>query len=59
MVAESASAKGLHSLIRGDCREGKKKKKKKPNNTLVCEAASGNSPHSFLPLEMQSMCTSR
>lgn len=29
MVAESASAKGLHSLIRGDCREGKKKKKKK------------------------------
>lgn len=59
MVAESASAKGLHSLIRGDCREGKKKKKKKTNNTLVCEAASGNSPHSFLPLEMQSMCTSR
>lgn len=64
MVAESASAKGLHSLIRGDCREGKKKKKKKKekkktNNTLVCEAASGNSPHSFLPLEMQSMCTSR
>lgn len=58
MVAESASAKGLHSLIRGDCREGKKKKKK-TNNTLVCEAASGNSPHSFLPLEMQSMCTSR
>lgn len=29
MVAESASAKGLHSLIRGDCREGKKKEKKK------------------------------
>lgn len=29
MVAESASAKGLHSLIRGDCREGKKKKKKR------------------------------
>lgn len=49
MVAESASAKGLHSLIRGDCREGKKKKKK-TNNTLVCEAASGNSPHSFFAI---------
>lgn len=34
MVAESASAKGLHSLIRGDCREGKKKKKKR--TTPLC-----------------------
>lgn len=45
-------------LQRGEEKE-KKKEKKKTNNTLVCEAASGNSPHSFLPLEMQSMCTSR
>lgn len=36
MVAESASAKGLHSLIRGDCREGKKKKKEKKNEQHPC-----------------------
>lgn len=54
MVAERASAKGLHSLIRRDRRkEGEKKR----NNTLVCKAASRNSPHSFLPLKMQRVCT--
>lgn len=45
MVAESASAKGLHSLIRGNCKEGRGEKK--TNNTLVCAAASGNSPQFF------------
>lgn len=55
MVAERASAKGLHSLIRGELRRGEKK----TNNTLVYVAASGNSPHSFLPLKMQSVCTFR
>lgn len=55
MVAERASAKGPHSLIRRDCRKGKKKR----NNTLVCVAASRSSLRSFLPLRMQSVCTFR
>lgn len=55
MMAEGASAKGLHSLIRGRLQRGEKKR----NNTLVCVPAGRNSPHSFLPLKMQSVCTFR
>lgn len=53
-MAAKASAKGLYSLIRGDCRKGGKR-----NNTLVCVAASRNGPYSFLPLKIQNVCTFR
>lgn len=47
MVAESASAKGLHSLIRGDCREGKKKRKKKRTTPLCVRLPVGTVPTAF------------